>query len=65
MNLETLLAQGLNLVGAFTPRIALFLFLICQSVDFAVQCLHPFQALRKSGGFFPKLSRLISKPPCI
>ncbi len=29
MNLEQLLTEGLGLVGAFTPRIAIFIFLVC------------------------------------
>lgn len=29
MNFEQLFAQGLNLVGAFTPRIALLIFMLC------------------------------------
>lgn len=29
MNLESVLTQGLNLLGTFSPQIALFLFLVC------------------------------------
>jgi membrane-associated protein len=56
MNFEQLLTNGLGLVGAFTPRIAIFIFLVCFIVFETTWLVAGYQL---SGGVLPVLDLIL------